>query len=87
MTYKITVVSLGCSKNIVDSEIMMGILETNDYKLTDSIEEAEVIVINTCGFIDDAKSESIDTIIELGSYKEHGNCKYLIVTGCLSESN
>lgn len=85
MALNIAVVSLGCSKNIVDSEIMMGLLKSNNFLLVENNEEADVIIINTCGFINDAKEESINTIIELGEYKETGRCKYLIVSGCLSE--
>lgn len=85
MALNIAIVSLGCSKNIVDSEIMMGLLKSNNFLLVESNEEADVIIINTCGFINDAKEESINTIIELGEYKETGRCKYLIVSGCLSE--
>lgn len=85
MKYKIAVVSLGCSKNIVDSEIMMGIIKKKKYEIVLNVEEANVIVVNTCGFINDAKKESIETIIQLGNLKESGECRYLIVTGCLSE--
>ncbi len=82
---KIALESLGCSKNLVDAEIMMGILNKKGYKLTGDFEEADVILVNTCGFIESAKQESIETIIELGNYKKTGNLKLLIVTGCLAQ--
>jgi len=82
---KIGIVSLGCSKNLVDSEIMIGLLKKEQYEITNNPEEAKVIIINTCGFIKDAKQESINTILEFAEYKKKGNCKYLIVTGCLAE--
>lgn len=85
MSHKVSLITLGCSKNLVDSEIMLGILKNNGYLLTQNLDEADIIVINTCGFIKDAKEESIDTIIELGEYKKIGKCKKLIVTGCLAE--
>jgi ribosomal protein S12 methylthiotransferase len=85
MSLTVSMISLGCSKNLIDSEIMLGILKEKGYILIDNPEKADVIVINTCGFINDAKEESIDTIVEVGEYKKHGNCKFLIVTGCLSE--
>ncbi|NLK08123.1 MAG: 30S ribosomal protein S12 methylthiotransferase RimO [Firmicutes bacterium] len=82
---KVGMVSLGCSKNLVDSEIMLGSLEGAGYFITASPEEADVIIINTCGFIEDAKEESIDTILEMAAYKETGRCHTLLVTGCLSQ--
>ena len=82
---KIALESLGCSKNLVDAEIMMGILNKKGYKLTGDFEEADVILVNTCGFIESAKQESIDTIIEFANLKETGNLKLLIVTGCLAQ--
>lgn len=82
---KVGFVSLGCPKNLVDSEVMMGLLERANYSLTSNKEEAEILIVNTCGFIDAAKQESIDTILEMAQYKERGNCKKLIVTGCLVE--
>ncbi|KNF08880.1 tRNA-2-methylthio-N(6)-dimethylallyladenosine synthase MiaB [Gottschalkia purinilytica] len=85
MSYNISIVSLGCSKNLVDSELMMGILKDNNYRLTETCEDADIIIINTCGFIDKAKEESIDTILECAQYKKTGRCKVLIVSGCLSE--
>ena len=82
---KIALESLGCSKNLVDAEIMMGILNKKGYKLTGDFDEADVILVNTCGFIESAKQESIDTIIEFANLKETGNLKLLIVTGCLAQ--
>lgn len=82
---KIGFVSLGCPKNLVDSEVMMGLLENAQHELTPEKESADIIVVNTCGFIDAAKQESIDTIIEMAQYKQTGQCQKLIVTGCLVE--
>jgi ribosomal protein S12 methylthiotransferase len=81
---KISIVSLGCSKNLVDSEIITGALNHAGHEIT-SEKDAEVIIVNTCGFIGDAKRESIDTIIELSKRKVSGTCRKLIVTGCLVE--
>ena len=78
-------VSLGCPKNLVDSEVMLGTLARHGYSITHSKEDAEVIVVNTCGFIDSAKQESIDTILEMADLKTSGNCKKLVVAGCLAE--
>ena len=82
---KVSFVSLGCPKNLVDSEVMLGILARHHYEITADDRDAEVIIINTCGFIEDAKRESIDKIIELASLKETGNCKLLVVAGCLPQ--
>ncbi len=82
---KVGFVSLGCPKNLVDSEVMLGTLARDGYSITAKKEEADVIVVNTCGFIDSAKRESIDTILEMAALKEHGNCKKLVVAGCLAE--
>ncbi len=81
---KINFTSLGCDKNLVDSEIMLGIIENGGHILTDEPETADVIIINTCGFILDATQEGIETILELSSYKREGLCKSLIVTGCMA---
>lgn len=78
-------ISLGCDKNLVDSENMLGILTDNGYQLTDEEQKADVIIINTCCFIQDAKQESINTILEMAEYKKTGSLKALIVTGCLAE--
>ena len=85
MSKKVGFVSLGCPKNLLDSEVMLGHLSQSGYELTESPDEAEVLVVNTCGFIDAAKQESIDTILEMARYKEEGNCRRLVVTGCLAQ--
>jgi len=85
MKQKINIVTLGCSKNLVDSEVMMGQLKDNYSIRHDSDEDADVIVINTCGFIHDAKEESIDTILRAVELKNEGRAKKVVVTGCLSE--
>lgn len=77
--------SLGCPKNRVDTEVMLGVSDESGFSLVDSPEAAEVIVVNTCGFIGPAKEESIDAILEMGRYKESGSCKRLVVSGCLSQ--
>lgn len=82
---KILFISLGCDKNLVDSEVMLGLLASRRYQMTDDEMEADVIVINTCCFIHDAKEESIQNILEMAEYKKAGNLKALIVTGCLAE--
>ena len=78
-------VNLGCSKNQVDAEIMLGSLATSGFQLTDDPAASEVVIINTCGFIEEAKQESIDTIIEYGQLKKTGACKVLIAAGCLAQ--
>lgn len=82
---KLMFVSLGCDKNLVDTEIMLGILDRQSFEFTNDENEADVIVVNTCCFINDAKRESIDTILEMADYKEHGTLKVLVVTGCLAQ--
>jgi ribosomal protein S12 methylthiotransferase len=82
---KIGFVSLGCEKNLVDSEVMLGLLGRRGYQITPDQTEADIIVINTCGFIDKAKQESIDTILEMAELKTSGQCSKLVVTGCLVE--
>jgi ribosomal protein S12 methylthiotransferase len=82
---KIGFVSLGCPKNLVDSEVMMGLSQEGGHTLTSNPAEADVIVINTCAFIDSAKEESVNTILELAELKKTGSCKRLVVTGCLGE--
>ncbi|MDK2798413.1 MAG: ribosomal protein methylthiotransferase [Clostridiales bacterium] len=85
MKHKIGMVSLGCAKNQVDSEIMLGLLSQEGFVLTNSAELADILIVNTCGFIESAKQESIENILELAKFKETGHCKLLIVTGCLAE--
>jgi ribosomal protein S12 methylthiotransferase len=82
---KVYFVSLGCPKNRVDSEVMLGAMDQAGHRLVGAPDEAEVIVVNTCGFIDAAKEESIDTILEMAQYKSDGACKKLVVTGCLTQ--
>lgn len=82
---KILFVSLGCDKNLVDSEVMLGLLRSEGFQLTGEEAEADVIVVNSCCFIGDAKEESINTILEMAAWKEEGVCRALIVTGCLAE--
>src|SRR5438045_8955654 len=84
-TPKLGFVSLGCPKNLVDSEVMLGTLARQGYSITANKEDADIIVVNTCGFIDTAKKESIDTILEMAELKTQGNCKKLVVAGCLAE--
>ena len=82
---KLYFVSLGCDKNLVDSEKMMALLAAHSIEITDDASLAEIIIVNTCGFIHDAKEESIETILEMAAYKEQGVCRSLIVTGCLAQ--
>lgn len=82
---KVLFISLGCDKNLVDSEMMIGMLQDAGYEITNEEEEAEVIVVNTCCFIMDAKEESINTLIEMGKLKETAKCKVLMATGCLAQ--
>ncbi len=84
MFKKISLTSLGCSKNLVDSEYMLGILSAGGYEITDNEEEADVIIVNTCTFIEAAQTEAIESILELAEYKKQ-NCKALVVTGCLAQ--
>ena len=85
MNYKTAVISLGCAKNQVDAEMLLYTLKERGFKLVDEAEKADAVIVNTCGFIDSAKQESIDEIIELGSLKREGKIKAIIVTGCLAE--
>ena len=78
-------VSLGCDKNLVDSEVMLGLLDAKGYQIVDDETQADVMVINTCCFIHDAKEESIQTILDMARYKEEGRLKALVVTGCLAQ--
>ena len=82
---KLLFISLGCDKNLVDSEQMLGLLEKEGHTFTDDETEAEAIIINTCCFINDAKEESINTILEMAEHRKSGSCKALIVTGCLAQ--
>ncbi|MBO5413959.1 MAG: 30S ribosomal protein S12 methylthiotransferase RimO [Clostridia bacterium] len=83
MLMNVGFISLGCTKNLIDTEMAIGLFKNNNYKIVNNVEEAEAIVINTCGFIESAKEEAINTILEMAEYKEKGSCKYLVVMGCL----
>src|SRR5918999_1920659 len=82
---KVGFISLGCPKNLVDSEVMMGQLKAKGYEITSDAAEAETLVVNTCGFIDAAKKESVDAILEAARLKSEGSCKRVVVAGCLVE--
>ena len=82
---KIGVISLGCDKNRIDTENMLAFMEQEGYTFTGDASDADIIVVNTCAFIDSAKQESIDTILEMSDYKQNGKCQCLIVSGCLSQ--
>lgn len=82
---KLGMVSLGCPKNLVDSEVMLGLIKEKNFTVTNDPADAEIIIVNTCGFIESAKEESINTILQMSEYKTQGSCRYLIVTGCLSQ--
>ena len=82
---KILFISLGCDKNLVDTEVMLGLLSKSGYTFTDDETQADIIAINTCCFIGDAKEESINTILEMAEYKKNGKCKALVVAGCLAQ--
>ncbi|MGH2650896.1 MAG: 30S ribosomal protein S12 methylthiotransferase RimO, partial [Actinomycetota bacterium] len=84
---KVGMVSLGCPKNLVDSEVMLGTLKGSGYEVTADPIEADVIVVNTCTFIGPARKESVDTILEMAEYKRHGRCRRLVVAGCLVQQN
>lgn len=85
MAYTIGAVSLGCNKNRVDTETALGLLTEKGFVLTENPEEADILLVNTCGFIDSAKEESVNTILDMAQYKETGRCRLLVVTGCLTQ--
>ncbi len=85
MAVKVGMVSLGCSKNQVDAEILLALMVNNGYELCADPEQCDVVIINTCGFIEDAKKESIETIFEFAQLKAQGKVKVLVITGCLAE--
>ena len=85
MSETVALVSLGCAKNLVDSEVMAGLLTRAGYRMIPSPEDADVIIVNTCAFIDEAQEEAVDTILELAGEKRSGRCRALIVTGCLAQ--
>ena len=82
---KLGMISLGCAKNLIDSELFLGVAQKYNLEFTNNIKEANIIVVNTCGFIHDAKEESIETILEMAEYKKTGKCVSLIMTGCLAQ--
>ncbi|HKX51010.1 MAG TPA: 30S ribosomal protein S12 methylthiotransferase RimO, partial [Candidatus Binatia bacterium] len=82
---KFSIISLGCARNLVDSEVMSGLLVQDHYEMVQEPAEADVVLINTCGFIDAAKAESIDTIVEISRLKQEGTLRKLVVAGCLSQ--
>ncbi len=81
----VCVVTLGCARNLVDTEVMLGSLKEAGYSMTTDREEADILIVNTCGFIADAKEESIDTMVELAEYRKEGRCRMLVVAGCMSQ--
>ena len=83
MLQKVSILSLGCAKNLVHSETMMGLFQQQGYQLTEQYDEAEIIIVNTCGFVNAAKEESINAILEMAQWKEQGACKLLVAVGCL----
>jgi len=85
MSKAVALISLGCTKNLVDSEVMAGVLAGAGYRMVSSPEDADAIVVNTCAFIDEAQQEAVDTILELARYKKSGRCQALVVTGCLAQ--
>lgn len=82
---KVYIETLGCEKNTVDAELIIGIMSSNGYAFTQNAHEADIIIVNTCAFINDAKEESIETVLEMGLFKKYGKCDKLIVSGCLSQ--
>lgn len=84
-TRKFSIISLGCARNLIDSEVMAGLLQRNQYEIIEQPADADIVLVNTCGFIGAAKEESVDTIVEMGRLKETGKLKTLIVAGCLSQ--
>lgn len=85
MEPKVALISLGCSKNLIDSEVMINNIKNDEYIITDDVSNADIIIINTCGFIETAKQESIDAILDMAEYKNKGKCRALIAAGCLAE--
>ena len=83
MKQRVHLISLGCPKNRVDSEVMVGTLQQGEFELVDEPEGADVIVVNTCSFIQPATEESIETVLEMARFKEEGSCQKLVVTGCM----
>ena len=85
MAYTVGAVSLGCNKNRVDTETALGLLKAKGFELTEDPEQADILLVNTCGFIDSAKEESVNTILDMAQYKQTGRCRLLVVTGCLTQ--
>ena len=85
MKQRINIISLGCARNLVDTEVMAGLLQQGPYEMVAEPSEADIVLVNTCGFIDAAKEESIDTILETARLKEEGGLQTLVVAGCLSQ--
>ena len=83
MQRKVGLISLGCAKNRVDSEQMLGMMGKENYELVNDPSQAEILIVNTCGFIESAKEEAIDTLLEMAQYKKNGTCRLLVATGCL----
>ncbi len=81
------IISLGCAKNLVDTEVMLGLLQRAGYHITSEAFRAQILIVNTCGFIDPAKEESIETLLEMAEYKKRGNCEILLAAGCLSQGH
>src|SRR4029450_7148726 len=81
---KVGMISLGCPKNLVDSEVMLGLARQSGHQLTRDAADADVLIVNTCAFIDKAKQESIDTILEMAELKKTGKCQRLVGTGCMA---
>ena len=82
---KLCLITLGCSKNLVDSELILGSIKNSQYTITEQPNEADTIIVNTCGFLDSAREESVDVILEAGELKKKGKLKQLVVSGCFSE--
>ena len=85
MVLTVGAVSLGCNKNRVDTESALGLLRDHGFQIISDPERADILLVNTCGFIDSAKEESINTILEMAEYKKTGQCRLLVVTGCLAQ--
>src|SRR4030042_2978346 len=85
MEEKVCLISLGCPKNLVDSEVILGLLSKEGYVLTPDPSEAEILIVNTCSFLEDATKKALQTILQMARYKEKGRCRLLVVSGCLPQ--
>ena len=85
MNHKVGMISLGCPKNLVDGEMMLAKLRQAGFQIVTDVDEADAIIVNTCGFIEDAKKEAIDNILEMAQLKQEGTIRAVVVTGCLAE--